>query len=306
MPFTMPEKESRGVWERATAPAPEEVAARVRSRRVAGVVLGALLGLAYGLASQLVNPIAVSGVPLYQPPFGTLGNILASSAVGASLGALSCLPDSAPLGIFFASLASALAIAFESILRLGGLIGTSAAVITSVIFSVPFAWLTVPIIALLRWSAERQSEGARDEEPLLRRARWPALLILAMVLLGLFELLPAEGRSQLRQTHAMIQSLLQGGQGAQTAPLRGPLMTALPPKGDTSYSLEWTQWDLDRFIELRPSSSYNEHRAVIARFAPDYAIVCLYPTPQQAPACKNYTEVPRFNAPTRRDDAADL
>jgi hypothetical protein len=306
MKSTSSPRDTRGAWERATAPDPTEIADRVRARRIAGVTLGALLGLSYGLVSQLINPIAISGVPLYQPPLGAFGNIMASILVGALLGALSCIPDSAPLGVFYASLASALAIATESILRLGGLIGVSAAVMTSIVFSVPFAWLTVPVTALLRWSAERQTESLREEEPLLHRVRWPVVLMLVMGVLGAFELLPIEGRTQLRQTHEMLQAGLQGRGGAQTAPLRGPLMTSFPTAPQADYSLQWTRWDLDRFIELRPPSSYNEHAAVIARFGDDYSIVCLYPTPRQAPNCKNYAELPRLNAPPKRDDAADL
>lgn len=302
MPYDPPLAGARGVWERATAPTPEEITARIRDRRIAGVILGVLLGLAYGLVSQLINRVALPGIPLHQPPLGAFGNIVASAAVGGLLGALACVPNSAPLGIFYASLTAAIAIAVESILRLGGLVGMPAAVVVSVIFSVPFAWLTVPLVALLRWIAEQQAAGLHEGQPLLRRARLPVALILVMGFLASFEIMPPVGRDELRQTHAMLQAARQvATTSALPAPLRGPLMTQFPPAGGGAYTLEWSQFDLDRFIELRPPSAYDQHAAVIAHYSKRYALVCLYPTPQLAPICKNYTELPQLNAPARAD-----
>ena len=50
------------------------------------IILGVLLGLAYGLVSQLINRVALPGIPLHQPPLGAFGNIVASAAVGGLLG----------------------------------------------------------------------------------------------------------------------------------------------------------------------------------------------------------------------------
>ena len=44
-----------------------------RYRRWVGFILGGLLGLAYGVVSQLINRVAAPGVPLYQPPYGAVG-----------------------------------------------------------------------------------------------------------------------------------------------------------------------------------------------------------------------------------------
>ena len=94
------------------------------------------------------------------------------------------------------------------LIRLGGL-GFGGALISSVIFSVPMAWLTIPVLALLRWAAERQVDARRTGEPLLRRARLPIVLVVVMLVLGSFELLPDQGRENLQRTNAFIQQGLQ-------------------------------------------------------------------------------------------------
>ncbi len=124
-----------------------------------GILLGAALGLAYGLVSQFINRIALPGIPLYQPPAGPFVNTLLSTLMGAGLGAITCYPASAALGILFGGLASLVGILIYMLIRLGGL-GFGGALISSVIFSVPMAWLTIPLLALLRWVAERQVDAA--------------------------------------------------------------------------------------------------------------------------------------------------
>ncbi len=266
-----------------------------------GVALGALLGLAYGLVSQLINPLALPGIPLYQPPAGPLGNALLSTIMGAGLGAITCYPSSAALGILFGGIASLAGILVYMLIRLGSL-GFGGALISSVVFSVPLAWLTIPVLALLRWVAERQVDARRVGEPFLRRARLPLVLVLVMAVLGSFELLPDQGRENLQRTNALIQQGLQAASAAALpAPLRGPHVTTFPPAQRAGYTLEWTKYDLDRFMELRPPSNFDQHAAVIARFPGSYYLVCLYPTPRAAPNCASYDRMPD-KAPQRRDD----
>jgi hypothetical protein len=288
-------------WDRVTTPKAAEIAERERLRRQTGVVLGAILGLAYGLASQLINPVTLPGIPLYQPPAGAFGNALLSALLGAGLGFITCYPPSAALGIFFGGLASLAGILVYMLVRLGGL-GFGGALVSGLIFSIPMAWLTIPVLALLRWATERQVSARLSGDPLLRRAALPAVLVVVMVALGAFELLPGEARGNLISTQALIQQGLQAGSAAALPePLRGPSVTHFPPAQPSGYTLEWTKYDLDRFMELRPPSNFDQHAAVIARFPGTYYLVCLYPTPKQAPNCANYDKMPE-KAPQRRDD----
>ena len=289
------------MWERLNAATPVEQAERNRGRRIAGVLLGLLLGAGYGAVSQLINPITLPGIPLYQPPAGVIANILLISLMGGVFGALTCFPTSAARGIILGGIAALAGIFAFMVIRLGGG-GLGTALISGVMLSVPMAWLTVPVIALLRWAAERQVNMQHTGEALLVRARVPVALFLVMAFLASFELLSADAQDNLRRTNALIRQGLAAASPAELpAPLRGPAMTAFPLGRQTPYTLEWTHYDLDRFMELRPPSSFDEHAAVIARFRGDYLLVCLFPTPKQDPNCANYDRMPG-KAPERRDD----
>ena len=289
------------MWERLIAVTPAEQAARDHARKRTGLILGVLLGLAFGVVSQLINAVAMPGIPLHQPPTGTFGNILLIGLMGGVFGALACFPASAAKGVILGGIASLAGIFAYLIVRLGGL-GLGGALIGSAVLSAPMAWLTVPVIALLRWAAERLVDTRSGAEPLLVHARLPVALFLGMALLAGFELLPAQARDTLRRTDALIREGLQARSAAQLpAPLRGRNVTVFPPAQPARYTLEWTQQDLDRFMELRPSSNFDEHEAVIAHFKDGYLLVCLYPTPRQEPTCADYDHMPE-KAPARQDD----
>ncbi len=276
-------------WERAARSTPEMQRALETRRRVLGSLLGAALGLSYGLVSQLINRIALPGVPLYQPPLGPLGNIALQGLVGAGLGFLTSQPSSAALGTLFGSLAAAVAVFISTLQRVGSLTNVGGAVIASVIFAIPIAWLTVPLVALLRWTTGRTAELGRDNAPLLVRLRAPLMLVLVLAALAAFELLPGEARRQIRHMHALVQAGLQASTAEDLpAVLRGPLVADFASNSNRDYTLEWTDLDLDRFIELRPPSSYDQHAAIIARFTGGYNLVCLYPTPKSPPNCGAY------------------
>ena len=277
-------------WAQATAPTPQMMRALETRRYLTGLLLGAALGFSYGFVAQFVNQLALPGVPLHQPPLGPLGNSLLSALAGAALGFLTTRPNSTARGIFLGSTASAAAIVVSTLLGLGGLLNLSTALVLGAILSAPLAWLAVPVIALLRWVTDRQVDAFRSNVPLLIRLRAPVALALVMAALAAFTLLPATGRDQLIHTHALLQnglSVAQSDPASLPAPLRGPLMRDFPPAGERSYTLEWTKYDLDRFIDLRPSSTYDQHAAVIAHFT-DYTVVCLYPRPESEPNCGTY------------------
>jgi hypothetical protein len=293
-------KPERSAWLSATSPDAAAVAERARARFRTGLILGALLGLSYGLVSQLINPIAEAGIPFYAPPAGPFGNALLSALLGAFLGGLTCYPASAARGIIYGAAVALVGIFAYMLIRLD-VLGFGGALISSALFSVPLAWLSVPLLALIRWVSERQVDAARDGEAFLRRARLPVALVLAMAFAGAFEIESAEARGNLRDMNEMIRAgLAATSSSAVPEPLQGTVITSIPAE-HRDYTLEWTQYDLDRFHELRPSSSFDEHAAVIARFGGNNYIVCLYPTPKQEPNCASYEKLPG-KAPERRDD----
>jgi hypothetical protein len=289
------------VWLRVTSPDEADIAARSRARLITGIVLGALLGVAYGLVSQFINPIALPGIALYAPPAGPLANAVLIAVMGALLGGLTCYPASAARGILSAAAVALVGIFAYMLIRLG-VLGFGGALIGSTLLSLPLAWLTVPLLAAIRWASERQVDAERDGDNAFRRARLPVALVIAMAIAGTFELESAEARGNLRH----MDNLLRQGLAATSAsalPERLPdtFVTMIPPENRQRYTLEWTKYDLDRFNPLRPPSNFDQHAAVIARFRGNYLIVCLYPTPNQEPNCAGYEKLPG-KAPERRDD----
>lgn len=258
-------------------------------RRWIGLALGGLLGLTYGLVAQTINRFTLPGVPLYQPPLGPAGNTLLSGLTGAGLGLLVTLPMSSALGIVLGSAAVALAIMTSSLIRLAGELTAGAGVVFGVLLSVPLSWFAVPLVALLRWAIDRQAVLQLHGESRGVRWRVPLILMLLMGFVAAFELLGTNAQAQLRQMDRTVEAGLAAAAVADLPePLRDPLVHDFPAGRSQAYTLEWTQQDLDRFIELRPAANYDEHAAVIARFADGYRLVCLYPTARSGPTCGTY------------------
>jgi hypothetical protein len=256
-----------------------------RYRHAAGALIGMLFGFSYALVSQLINRLALPGIPLYQPPLGLFGNILLGMLAGAGLGLLCAWPASAAKGILLGGAAAALAVFGFTLLRMGA--GASSTVV-GLVLSAPMAWVGVLGIAVVRWLVDRQVEARRESAPLLRRLRLPLILTGVLGLLAAFTLLSADARVELRRTNDMIRAgLAARDTGSLPAPLQAPSVTKFPA-GRFSYTLEWTNVELDRFIELRPAASYDQQAAVIARFKNGLMLVCIYTTPKATPSCGTY------------------
>lgn len=259
------------------------------NRRRIGMFLGVALGLTYGLVSQLGNRMILAGIPLLQPPAGPVGNVLLSGILGGALGLLTTWPASTTKGIVLGSLAAALGLVARGILQVGAMLGAPGAVLVAVIFGVPVTWLSVPVVALLRWSVGQQMEAQLDGTPLLARLGLPAIAMLVMAVLASFEILNPTARTELRRMDEMLTAAQAAASVAELpAPLAAPGVVGYPLGPLTAYTLEWTNRDLDRFIDLRPAANYDQHAAVVAHFADGYTLVCLYPTVNTSPHCATY------------------
>ena len=256
-----------------------------RYRRVAGALIGLMFGFGYALVSQLINRVALPGIPLYQPPLGPAGNILLGMLAGAGLGLLCAWPASAAKGILLGSVAAAVAVFGFTLLRMGA--GASSTVV-GLVLSAPMAWVGVLGMAVVRWLVDRQVEARRESAPLLRRLRLPLILTAVLGCAAVFVLYSADARLELRRTNDMIQAGQRARDAAALpAPLQASSVTAFPA-GRSPYTLEWTNVELDRFIELRPAASYDQQAAVIARFKNGLVLVCIYTAAKAAPSCGSY------------------
>ncbi len=256
-----------------------------RYRRVAGALIGMMFGFGYALVSQLINRLALPGIPLYQPPLGPFGNIVLGLLAGAGLGLLCAWPASAAQGILLGGATAAVAVFAFTLLRMG--VG-AASTLVGLVLSAPMAWVSVLGMAVVRWLVERQVEARRESAPLLRRLRLPLILTAALGCAAVFVLYSADARLELRRTHDMIRAgLAAPNAAALPAPLQTPRVTKFPA-GQSPFALEWTNAELDRFIELRPAASYDQQAAVIARFKNGLMLVCIYTGPKATPSCGTY------------------
>lgn len=255
-----------------------------RYRRLVGAGLGAILGLAYFLVSQGINVVFLPNVPLFQPPAGFWGNVALGVVWGALLGLICAWPYSTSVGVVLASIASI----SVSIVR--GLAGIDESlgrlVIIALVLGVPTAFLMVPAMMALRWAIN----GFVDlrSHPTSRRERWrsPLILLALVAVVAAFSLYNAKARSLLVRTNDTLQA---GLAAASPADLPDALQTLRSgnflANASDGYTLEWTETDLDRFIDLRPSSNYSDHSAVIVRFDNGLSMVCLYPGVDVRPNC---------------------
>jgi hypothetical protein len=256
-----------------------------RYRRAAGTLIGAMFGFGYALVSQLINRLALPGIPLYQPPLGPTGNILLGLLAGAGLGLLCAWPASGAKGILLGGAAAAAAVFAFTLRRIGA---GSVSTLVGLVLSAPMAWVSVLGMAVVRWLVDRQVEARRESAPLLRRLRLPLILTGVLALAAAFVLYGADARLELRRTHAMIQAGLAARDTTSLpAPLQAPSVKNFPA-GRSRYTLEWTNVELDRFIELRPAASYDRQAAVIGRFKNGLVLVCIYTSPKAAPSCGTY------------------
>lgn len=273
-----------------------------RLRRLIGFALGALLGLVYFLVSQGINAVFLPGVPLYQPPLGFWGNVALGALWGGVLGLICAWPYSTAVGVTLASIASVTITIGRGLAGLNESLGRL--VIIGVVLGAPAAFLMIPAMMALRWSIN----GFMNlrNHPTSRRERWrgPLILLALMAVVAAFSLYNAKARTLLVRTNEAVQAGLVADTIADLpAELQALRSGNFLADASAGYTLEWTETDLDRFIDLRPSSNYNEHSAVIVRFDNGRSMVCLYPGLDVSPICA-FRPIPSA-IPVRRYVPAD-
>ncbi len=254
------------------------------TRRLIGLALGALLGLVYFAVSQGVDRLLLPGVPLYQPPLGFLGNLALGALWGSIVGLICAWPYSTAIGVALASLASI------SVTIVRGLAGIDESVgrlvIIGLVLGVPAALFMVPAMMALRWTINGLVNMRIQR--LSPRGRWrgPLLLLALMVIVAAFSVHGAKARTLLARTDDMVQAGLAAASAADLpAELQALRSGSFRASASAEYTLEWTDTDLDRFVDLRPASNYSEHSAVIVRFDNGQSMICLYPGVDVRPNC---------------------
>lgn len=261
-------------------------------RRLTGLALGAALGLTYGLAAQWLDRALLPGVPLYQPPLGPAGNLALITLGSALLGLICAGPLESVAGIFLASAVSAAGLLIFTFIsaRLSGN-QLTAVLMTSFVLALPFWGMLVPLLAVLRWGVNRLDEGRRDRTRLPARVSAPLLLILLAAAAGVLTIYRPEARTLLVKTDALLKT----AQSAEALPesLRALEGGSFIARGRGPYQLAWEQGHIERYHIPRPGRNFDNHSAVVARFADGWNLVCLYITPDEPPLCKGFEELPQ-------------
>ena len=260
-------------------------------RRLFGISLGAGLGLAYGLVSQLINRVFLWGIPLHQPPFGPLGNILLCLGVGALLGLVTAWPANLYLGILAGCATGALLIVLSVMIAGIGLSLLAAQATLMLFIFLPVAALIALPIGLHRWAVEKQLESRPDRlipgqeiKPVAWRALPSLLLLLLVVIAGVLSLYPKRGRIAVARMEAIVQAgLAAADQAALPVEFEGEKVQVLkvdgyPERAKGRYSLDYEGSELGRFGIPHPLGSELSQSAVIARFDNGWRFVCLFIT----------------------------
>ncbi len=260
-----------------------------RKRRWHGLILGLISGLLFGLLSQGVNYLPLSGISLYQPPLGPLGNTLMFTAIGGILGAITCWAGGSVYGVLIGSLVAGLMLVTSALLttnlsrnlgpKVAGLIG----------FYLPFAASVVPLLSLLRIAVNQQRDYYEYRLLSWKRLRLPLFLGLIMVALGMAFLFPPEGQRSVARMNQMIRTGLQAGTpGALPQPLQDARVGPFLQEATAKFTLGLDNQNLIRYqIPYAPRAQW-EPWVVVARFSSGWSLACLYISPDIEPFCKGY------------------
>jgi hypothetical protein len=259
------------------------------NRRRHGLVIGLAAGFVFGLIANAANPLLLPGIPLYQPPFGWLGNTLLWMATGGLLGLISAWASSSVYGIVIGSLVAGLLLQLSSLLssNLSALLGLKLIGVAGLFF--PFAALASPLLMLLRWAANEQREWYQQRWFTWKRLRVPLVFLVATGGLALLWLIPPDGQNVLKRMNSLVQQGLQSGSPSSLpAALQDPLVGPFRDRATPGYSLEFSRQNLTRFqIPYAPQGDFQP-AAAIARFSSQWTLVCLYVNPETAPFCKGF------------------
>lgn len=266
-------------------------------RRIFGLLMGAAAGLIYGLVSQCINPLAMPGIPFYQPPFGTWGNLAMAVLLGAVLGLTSTWPETGFSGVLWSSLLGSLAVVVATLLSgIADVELLPSRLMSLLILFVPIAAALSPAFILFRWVAGREEITYLEVQRKVAgqtwlRAAFPATLLLLTGAIGLLSLYPELGRAVTPRMDALIRQGLQAKTFEELPkPLQHKDIGLFLNYRVEAYTLQWDKDDQNQFALPRPATDPFYQSTVIARFANGYRLVCMYPSPTGEPRCKDFLE----------------
>lgn len=276
-----------------------------RKRRRDGLFLGLAAGLIFGLVSQGINYLFLDGITLYQPPFGSLLNILLWMALGMLLGLTTCWASGSLFGVIIGSLVAGLMITASAIFSSNLNRYISQKLVGLIAFYLPFVGMAVPLLGLLRLAVNQQREWYELPPFAWKRLRLPLILLLGVAGLGLLWLYPGDSRLELTAMNRMIQSGLKAADPASLPPpLQDPLVGDFLQKATPGFTLQLDSQNLTRYQVPYIPMGDNQPVAIVARFSNRWTLVCLYITPTETPFCRGINNLEQFM--TFGDDQTEI
>ena len=265
-------------------------------RRRVGLFLGVVIALMYGFTSQAINKLDLPTIPVAQPPFGLIGNLLILVVSGAAIGLVCALPKSSSDGVVRASAVSVVVIIIHWLLTNPVLSGGSQLTFTNMLGLFGLFITTIPAMMLLRLAIDNQTDTLEKPVWAWERIRVPLGILALVGVAGAFSVFPAHVQMAFKDLQALIQSGLTVSRSADLPP-------ALREKNGVSNFLDFAAEDYtleqSSSFELLADLSLDDERGnaiLIARFPRGAIVACAYSPLGERLRCKSYVSAKFFQS----------
>jgi hypothetical protein len=253
-------------------------------RRRTGLILGLILGTGYSVTSNLINRLALPGIPLYTPPPGEIGLILLTALMFGALGLVAAWPDEALPGVLISGLAGSF---ISSIWIFSTETNKTATLALLVLVFLPRMFFYLPFGALVRGLISRMDQPAAQNIAPVRRLIPVILAFALMVFLGTLARFPKETRAALVRMNELMQTGVPINTRADLPkPLQGVEGFIQNAKGAYSFLIGS---DPDVLPVQRPAVEYGELEPfIIIKFENGFRFGCVFSPPYVNPACSDF------------------
>ena len=253
-------------------------------RRRTGLIIGLALGTGYSLTANLVNHLALPGIPLYTPPPGVFGLTLITALMFGALGLLAAWTEEALPGIILSGLAGSI---ISSVWILVNGTDKTATFALLVLVFLPRMFFYLPFGALVRWLIYKLDQPTTRPIAPVRKLIPVFLAFILMIFVGSYNLFPKETRASLIKMDVLLQ---KGMQASTRAELPKPLQTVegfiQNAVGDYKYSIGSNP---DVLPMQRPVTEYGEIEPfIIIKFKNNFRFGCVFSPPYIQPACIDF------------------
>lgn len=253
-------------------------------RRRIGLIVGLALGTGYALTANLINRLALPGIPLYTPSPGLFGLIVVTALMFGVLGLLAAWTEESLPGVILSGLAGSV---ISSIWILINETNKVAALTLLVLVFLPRIFFYLPFGALVRWLIYKLDQPTLRPIAPVRRLVPVFLAFIFMVFAGSFARLPKETRSSLVRMDALLQTGMQVTSSAELPkPLQAVQGFMQNANGEYSYIIGSNP---DVLPVQRPIAEYGEIEPfIIIKYKNGFRFGCVFSPPYIQPACIDF------------------